>query len=133
MLPVISEKSKQGFEAAANKLNLSTQLPDLSSLRPDLALYLTAHYMLAVIVESRKDGKIYDITDHSVRKYEPYFYAKNGYIPGSSGGGFSSFGYNFDRVFAYVGARLSSNSWDVSKEIAEEFIDLWEIIILYCI
>jgi hypothetical protein len=126
----ISEKSKQGFEAAATKLGLSTDLPDLSILRPDLAQYITAQYMLAVIIEARKDGKVHDITNHDEWKYWPYFYAKEGYVPGSSGGGFSFGDCDGGGGWTTVGARLSSNTREIAKEIAEEFIDLYEIVML---
>lgn len=132
MLPEIKESSKKAFEAAAIKLGLSTELPNVSMLRPDLALYLTAHYMLAVIIEAAKDAEIYDITNHSKRKYEPWFTAEEGYVAGSSGGGFSFGDDSGVHDFTFVGARLSSNSREVGKKIAETYIDLWEIIILFC-
>ena len=124
MLIEISEKSKAGFKAAAEKLGLSLELPDLSILRPDLALYLTAQYMLSVIIEAGKDGKIHDITNHSVRKYENWFTAKNGYEPGSAGGGFSYCGCGNDFVSSSVGARLSHNSSAEGRSNAEEYPDL---------
>jgi hypothetical protein len=132
MLPEIKESSKKGFESAAIKLGLSTALPNLSMLRPDLALYLTSQYMLAVIIEAEKDGENYDITNHDKRKYENWFTADEGYVPGSSGGGFSFYGVRNDNDCTHVGARLSSNGREISKKIAEMYIDLWEIIILFC-
>lgn len=131
MLPEIKESSKKGFETAAIKLGLSTELPTVSMLRPDLALYITAHYMLAVIIESEKDGENNDITNHSKRKYENWFTADDGYVSGSSGGGFSFSVTYSDFGCGLVGARLSSNSREISKKIAETYLDLWEIIMLY--
>lgn len=131
MLPEIKEQTKQDFETAAIKLGLSPELPNLSMLRPDLGLYLTAQYMLAVLIEASKDGKIHDITDHSKRKYQAYFVADDGYVPGSSGGGFSYDDCGLGHGNSRVGARLSSNSWEECKAIAEKYIDLWEIIILW--
>lgn len=131
MLPEIKESSKKGFEAAALKLGLSTELPTVSMLRPDLALYLTAHYMLAVIIEAEKDGENNDITNHSKRKYENWFAADNGYVPGSAGGGFSLSDALSVHTISSVGARLSSNTREVSIKIAETYIDLWEIIMLF--
>lgn len=126
----ISEKSKQAYEAACKKLGLTTQLPDLSMLREDLALYMTAKLMLVVIIEASKDGKIFDITNHKKRKYENIFYAKDGYKAGSSGGGFSFDACVDDYVCSYVGARLSHNSDSDGRSNAEEYPDLWEIIML---
>jgi hypothetical protein len=132
MLPEIKESSKKGFEAAAIKLGLSTELPNVSMLRPDLGLYLTAHYMLAVIVEAEKDGENNDITKHSKRKYENWFTAEDGYVAGSSGSGFSFYGtFNDYLTYTCVGARLSSNTREISEMIAETYIDLWEIIMLF--
>ena len=129
MLVTISKKSKKAFEAAAKKLKLSPALPDLSMLREDLALYMTAQYMLAVIIEAGKNGKVYDITNHSKRKYENWHYAEEGYVPGSSGGGFSFYDFGYRGAgYSYVGARLSFNSPDEGKKNANDYPDLWEIV-----
>ncbi|WP_315823043.1 hypothetical protein [Paraflavitalea speifideaquila] len=130
MLPEIKEQTKKDFEAAAQKLGISTELPNVSMLRPDLALYITAHYMLAVLIEASKDGKQYDITNHSKRKYSAWFEAEEGYVPGSSGGSFSYFDFGHDLDSSNVCARLTSNTWEECKEFAEKYIDLWEIIML---
>ncbi len=126
----IKETTKQDFEAACEKLDISKELPIVNHLRPDLALYITAIYMLSVIIEAEKDGKVYDITNHDVDKYEPWFRAKEGYKPSSSGGGFSYYDYALDHDSSAVGARLSSNSIEVCKTNAEKYPDLWEIFIL---
>jgi len=128
MLVKISKKSKDAFKKAAKKLGYSPSLPDLSIIPEDYALYLTAVYMLTVIIEADKDGKVHDITDHSVRKYETIHYAENGYKPGSSGGGFSYNDYDGGHVYSFVGARLSFNSWEEGKKNANEYPDLWEIV-----
>lgn len=125
----ISETSRAGFEAACQKLNITTDLPEVGKLRPDLGLYLTAHYMLAVIIEAEKDGEIYDITNHDKKKYEPVHYAPNGYKPGS-GSGFSFHADVFAHAYTGVGARLASNSSTASRENSEKYSDLWEIIML---
>lgn len=130
MQVTITEKSKLAFEAAAQKLGLSTDLPVVTSLREDLALWIIANYMLAVIIEAGKDGKIYDITNHSKKKYFPFHVADDGYACGSSGGGFSYHVYVYDRGSTAVGARLSSNSHEECRSNAEEYPDLWEIVIL---
>lgn len=126
MLIEITEETKQDFEAAAQKLGLSTTLPDLSILRPDLALWLTANYMMAVIIEVDKNGEIHDIADHSKRKYEPWHYAEDGFVPGSSGGGFSCSAYAIGSTT--VGARLAFNSSDDAYETGNKYLDLWQII-----
>lgn len=126
----ISEKSKQAYEAACKKLGLSSELPDFSMLRPDIALYMTAKLMLITIIEADKYGKIYDITNHDETKYENLFYAEEGYTPGSSGGGFSYFGFDHDLVYSCVGARLSFNSRPEGKANADEYPELWEIVML---
>lgn len=128
MLVTITKKSKKAFEKAAKKLGLSQELPNVSKLREDLALYITAQYMLAVIIESGKDGKVHDITDHSVRKYETWHHAKDGYVPGSSSGGFSYYASVNAFGCSGVGARLSFNSWEDAKANANEHPDLWEIV-----
>lgn len=131
MLIEISEKSKEGFKAAAKKLGVSDQLPDLSILRPDMALYLTAVLMLIIIIEAGKEGKVNDITNHDERKYENWFKADEGYVPGSSGGGCSFNAFDRDNDYSAVGARLSMNSSDEGRHLAKEYPDLWEIFILY--
>ena len=128
MLVTITKKSKQAFEKAAKKLKLSAQLPDVSMLREDLGLYLVAQYMLSVIIEADKNGEIFDITNHDKRKYETWHIAENGYVIGSSGGGFSYIDYVPDTDYAVVGARLSFNSWEEGKVNAEKYPDLWEIV-----
>lgn len=128
MLIKITKKSKQAFEKAAKKLGLSTELPNLSYLREDLALYLTAQYMLSVIIEADKNGEVYDITNHNKRKYEVFHYAEEGYKPGSSGGGFSYGVCDDVDDYSLVGARLSFNSWEEGKKNANDYPDLWEII-----
>lgn len=132
MLPTITEKSKSAFKAAAEKLGISTELPDLGILRPDLALYLTATYMLAVIIEAGKDGEIRDYNYHSVRKYYPWHYAENGYESGSSGGGFSFDDYDLDHDSSSVGARLTLNNPEAVREICKNHPELWEIVKLDC-
>lgn len=126
----ISDKSKAGFEAAAKQLNISTELPDVSKVRPDLGLYVTAVFMLAVILEAERKGKTPDITDHSVRKYEPIHEAEEGYEAGSGGSGFSFYVTGNVRVYSLVGARLSSLSWEECRQNAEKYPDLWEIFTL---
>lgn len=126
----ISEKSKQAYEAACKKLGLSTELPDFSMLRPDLALYMTAKLMLVTIIEAGKNGKIFDITNHDNRKYENWFYAEEGYKRGSSGGGFSYFGCGGGVDCSRVGARLSFNSSSEGRQNGNDYPELWEIIML---
>jgi len=127
MLITISEKSKKAFEAAAIKLGQPTTLPDFSMLRPDLALWLTANYMLAIIIEADKNGEIRDYNNHSTRKYWPWHYTKDGYEPGS-GGGFSYRDYACDGGSTAVGSRLTLNSWGEAKNSANDYPDLWEIV-----
>jgi hypothetical protein len=127
MQVTISDKSKAAFEAAAKKLNLNNTLPEINGVRPDLALWLTANYMLAVIIEADKDGKIHDITNHDVRKYETIHYAKNGCLPGS-GSGFSFGAYDYALTATVVSARLSFNSSAEAKSNAEQYPELWEIV-----
>lgn len=124
----ISKKSKAGFKAAAKKLNISADLPDVSKIRPDLGLYVTAVFMLAVILEAEKDGNVPDITDHSILKYEPIHIANAGYKAGSGGSGFSFGGCA--RAYSIVGARLSSLSRASCEANAEAYPDLWEIFTL---
>jgi hypothetical protein len=126
----ITTKSKNAFKAAAKKLGISQEIPDFSFMRKDHGLYMLAVYMMITIIEAGKDGKVRDITDHSEWKYENYFRAKNGYKPGSGGGGFSFLGYGFGDDFSYVGARLSFNSSEKGEEMAKEHPDLWEIFML---
>jgi|GEM_PF-2229578 len=126
----ISKKSTQAFEAACKQLGLEPVLPDVSKIRPDLGLYLTAHHMLAVIIEAEKGGEQFDITNHEKRKYQPYHIADNGYVAGSSAGGFRFDGCAYDLGNTSVGARLCSNSWDECEANAKNYPDLWEIITL---
>lgn len=126
----ISEISKQAFEAAAKKLGLTNELPATSHLRSDLGHYLTANYMLIVIIEADKNGEIYDITNHDKRKYSPLFYCDDGYTPGSSAGGFSDYVCAYVIVSSAVGARLTSNSSTDCRTNAEKYPDLWEIVML---
>jgi hypothetical protein len=130
MLIEISDKSKKAFEDACIKLGISSELPDYKGIREDLALYMTAQLMLAVIIEADKGGKLYDITNHDHRKYENIHYAKNGYEPGSGGGGFSFGDFDNGVDYSLVGARLSFNSHAEGRENAENYPDLWEIIML---
>lgn len=133
MLPVITQKSKTAFEEACKNLGLTPQLPDFSILRPDLGLYLTATYMLSVIIESGKNGQIRDYNDHSKLKYYPWPYVENGYETGSSGGGFSCSVYVNDvRGCSCVGARLTFNSEEDARKSIMDYPDLWEIVILDC-
>ncbi|MGN7786776.1 hypothetical protein ACTJIJ_19745 [Niabella sp. 22666] len=126
----ISDKSKSAFEAAAVKLGRSTQLPDFSMLPADVALYMAAILMLTTIIEADKDGKVYDITNHDNWKYSPYFYAEEGYVPGSSGGGFSFDGCVHGRVYSFLGARLTFNSRSEGRGNISNYPDLWEIVTL---
>ena len=126
----ISKRSTAAFKAAAKKLNISPELPGVSMLREDLAVWLTASYMLAVIIEAEKNGETHDITNHEVVKYEPIHKAAEGYEAGSSGGGFSFRVFDFDFGYSNVGARLSSNSSAACRENAKKYRDLWEIFTL---
>lgn len=128
MLLQISEKSKQAFEAAAQKLGRTAALPDVSAIPEDLGLYLKAHYMLATIIEAEKDGEVYDFNDHEHYKYEPWNIVDEGYEPGSSGGGFRLFVCVSGRDYTAVGARLCSNSRETCKANANKYPDLWEIV-----
>lgn len=130
MLLEISEQSKQGFIAAAEKLGLSTELPNNSFMRPDLALNITADYMLKVIIEAGKDGKVHDITNHKERKYEVWVRADHGYEPGSGGSGFRFCAAACGHTISTVGARLSFNSDVDAEECFEKYPDLWEIVML---
>ncbi|WP_162923652.1 hypothetical protein [Arachidicoccus soli] len=105
-------------------------LPNVDGLPADKGLYTQAVYMLATIVEAQKEGNVRDITNHSERKYEPYFYAEEGYEPGSGSGGFSFSVTNSGGTYSCVGARLSSNSHVDARDIALEYPDLYEIFIL---
>jgi hypothetical protein len=128
MLVKITKKSKDAFTKAAKKLGYPASLPDFSAIPKDYALYLTAVYMLTVIIEADKYGEVHDITNHSVYKYETIHRAVNGYKPGSSGGGFSCNVCAYDHVRSSVGARLSFNSREDAKKNAEDYSDLWEIV-----
>lgn len=130
MLIEIPESYKVDFAAAAKDLGISDQLPEYPFLRPDHALYLTAVYMLAVLIEASKKGEVYDITNHDKTKYEPWHRAKEGYEPGSSAGCFSYDYCDGGHAYSIVGARLSSNSSKECREMSEKYPLLWEIFIL---
>jgi hypothetical protein len=131
MLIEISEQTKKGFEQACEKLGLPNQLPDNSFMRPDLALWNTGVYMLGVITEAENDGVINDITNHEVLKYEPWFVADHGYVPGESDpSGFRLDGAHYDSAASDVGARLTSTSREKCKELASKYPDLYQIVYL---
>lgn len=125
----ISENSYQGFGDACDKLGITQDLPDVSRLREDFGLWIIANYMLAVIIESGKNGDIRDITDHTKSKYEVWHTADHGYVPGS-GSGFSYLDFVNAYALARVGARLTFNSRKEGKENTNEYPDLWEIVML---
>lgn len=126
----ITEKSMQGFKDACAKLGHTDALPNVDGLPADKGLYTQAVYMLATIIEAKKDGDIKDITNHDDYKYEPFFYAEENYVLGSGSGGFSFDDSDDGDAYSYVGARLASNSRADAREIAEAYPDLYEIFIL---
>ena len=126
----ISEKSTQAFEAACKKLGRSTELPNFAMIPSDLALYLTAQYMLVTIIEAEKGSEQYDITNHDEWKYYPWHEADHGYVAGSSAGGFRFYVYDGVLARTSVGARLCSNSRQECEANAKNYSDLWEIITL---
>ncbi|WP_395762452.1 hypothetical protein ACH34C_09440 [Elizabethkingia anophelis] len=106
----------KSFEDACDVLGITPQNPDLETIPTKLQKPLFAHYKLCIIAMALNEGWEPNWDDDDEYKYYPWFD-----MEGSSGSGFSFFGYYFDCSFSLVGSRLCFKSRDLAEYAGKQF------------
>ncbi len=102
---------KQGMDVAV--------MPDLSML-PERFGFLTALFILSVVIEAVNNGWKADFSNHNQRKYFPY-----GCVS-SSGLDFSFSGYDYDVAFAHASFPLYLETEEKAMYVFKQFPELYK-------
>ncbi len=115
----------KSFEAACERLNRSTDLPDVSMWPERLQKHLTALYKLDAILEVNNDGWVPDISDTDQGKYFPWFDIIN---DEDVAGGFrlSSSDYEFGRSYTRLGSSLACRSGELARWMGKNCAELYK-------
>ncbi len=108
----------KSFQEACIALNISSALPDFSSMSAKDKAAMEAHYQLMIIVQALNGGWTPNWTDSSEYKYYPWF--------DMYGGGFVLRGVLYGYSGTYAGSRLCFRSRELAKYAADTFIDLYK-------
>jgi len=118
------ENLVKSFEEACARLNIGTELPDVSTFPDDLQKHVIATYKLSRILKVNNGDWKADLADTDQYKYYPWFrIAKK---EGPSGFGLSFLAYDYDRSPSSLGARLACATEELAEFMGENFTDLYE-------
>jgi hypothetical protein len=118
--PKFDYKTIKSFEDACKKLDISSQLPDLSNISEEFRNPVIAGYKLMIIYKAINNGWKPDWGNRSQYKYYPWFWVL------SSGFGFSASHYGRTHSFTTVGSRLCFETKEKSDFAAEQFFNLYK-------
>ena len=102
-------------------------VPDFSNLPEDLRKYFTAQYKMIVIAEALNEGWNADWSNDDEYKYYPWFYHEPKV---SSGFAFNDASYICSCAVAGYGSRLCFRTRALAKYAGEQFIEIWNDILL---
>jgi hypothetical protein len=123
--PKFDYKTIKSFEDACKKLDISSQLPDLSNISEEFRNPVIAGYKLMIIYKAINNGWKPDWGNRSQYKYYPWFWVL------SSGFGFSDSGCRITYTFTTVGSRLCTDTSDKAIYIAKQFEAEYKDYLLY--
>lgn len=101
-------------------------MPDFSSVPVDLKDYFEAQYKVVVIAEALNEGWVPNWNDHDQEKWFPWFHHPR------SSSGFVYYGsiYYCSMANAGYGSRLCCKNSELATYFGEQFIDIWNKILL---
>lgn len=113
------------FEAACERLNRSTALPDVSMWPERLQRHLIALFKLDTILEVNNNGWVPDLANTSQWKHYPWFRIEK---DANEAGGFrlSCSGYDYDCTVSYLGARLACETEELAEYMGENCAELYK-------
>lgn len=99
-------------------------MPDFSSVPVDLKDYFEAQYKVVVIAEALNEGWVPNWNDHDQEKCFPWFRVS------SSGFVYLAATYRYSLAIAGNGSRLCCKNSELATYFGEQFIDIWNKILL---
>ena len=87
--------------------------------------HIVAQKKLEIIISVINEDWVAEATDHSQYKYYPWFN-----LPSVEGSRFSYYDYRFQYTITTVGLRLCTKNGTLCKYVAEQFLDLYEVMLL---
>jgi hypothetical protein len=113
------------FEEACARLNMSSELPDVSKWPERLQKHLIALHKLDTILQVNNDGWVADLADIGQTKWYPYFWVtKDSNAPG--GFRLAYYGCDYGSVTSHLGVRLACQSRDLAIFMGQECADLYK-------
>lgn len=105
------------FEDACKALNISTNVPDVSSWPEEMQAGKIAEYKLSIVIKAANAGWYPDWKDGNQPKYWPWFDRIDG--------GFSFLDVVNRYQYSYVGSRLCFVDRATATHVATTFLDLY--------
>ena len=99
-------------------------MPDFSSVPVDLKDYFEAQYKVVVIAEALNEGWVPNWNDHDQEKCFPWFRVS------SSGFVYDFTYFSYSSASAGSGSRLCCKNSELATYFGEQFIDIWNKILL---
>lgn len=121
----------KSFEDAAKATGRPTNV-DFSNVPDDLREHFEAHYQIVVITEALNEGWKPNWGDSNEAKYFPYFWHEdtNGEESVSSGFVFDYTYFCYSLAAAGYGLRLCFKTRALAKYAGEQFIEIWNKVLL---
>ncbi|MEA5006905.1 MAG: hypothetical protein VB022_10885 [Rikenellaceae bacterium] len=114
----------RSFNDACTLLGISTNLPEVSSLPELHRKAIRANYKLIIIAEALNEGWRPDWNNTNEFKYFPWFTVS------TAGLGYSSTSTTTTHANANIGSRLCFKNRELAIYFGQQFIDLWEDVLL---
>ena len=112
-------KKIKTFEDACKKINISTDLPEVSMLPEPMQKVVVSNYKLLIIAKAINNGWTPNWND-GTWKYYPWFNMS------SSGSGFSYFVFDYVYALSDVGSRLCFEKREQAEYFGKQFIELFK-------
>lgn len=122
----MKEKIKS-FEDACRHLGIEPKLPEVDGLFPNHRKAVVAFYKLSTIISALNNGWKPNWDDYSQRKWWNFFYVEFG----SASFVFSYSTTSPSFASAHSGSRLCFKNEELAKFAAENFIDLYNDLLLF--
>lgn len=122
----MKEKIKS-FEDACQHLGIEPKLPEVDGLFPDHRKAVVAFYKLSTIISALNNGWKPDWNDYNQRKWWNFFYVESN----SAGFVYSHSYISPSNTYATIGSRLCFKSEELAEFAAENFIDLYNDLLLF--
>jgi hypothetical protein len=121
------ENHLEDYKLACEKLNISSELPNVPHLPIGLQNFILSKIMLPILIKAERGDWVPDFNNYSQWKYYPWWDMET-YGDDTAGSGFSLNGVYCDGTGTCIGAPFVFEHEVTAKEFAEKYIDLYRFI-----